>query len=377
MFASDSLASSTISVEASTFCRVRCWRCIEGSPPGSIEEDGSSSTSDGDSATVKSTVRRDNRDTDCGMVQRVAGPTASYGLFTLCLVVILGTVSSGCRSITCDDAEAFGNLGPHVNSPYNEYSPWLSDSTNLLFTSDRITPGGAGLREILAAERPASLHRTLRLTEEWDPALRFGIYDADEGNPLASIFPYAVTDPDGMVACGVLCGQEPGANRGGCDLFFVAEGADQRRVRPAEGVNTASWEGHPHLTSDGARLYFASDRPGGRGKSDIWYLERNRAGLWGPPINAGNSVNTAGDEISPAVDPTTGDLYFAASASEGDDFDIMVHEEGSVMRRALAPPFNSLATEITPFVLDNHLFLASDREGGCGGLDLYRFPLRR
>jgi hypothetical protein len=46
-------------------------------------------------------------------------------------------------------------------------------------------------------------------------------------------------------------------------------------------------------------LYYASDRPGTRGQLDIWWSERNPDGSYGPPVNAGDNVNSPGNELSP------------------------------------------------------------------------------
>ncbi|HEY0979010.1 MAG TPA: hypothetical protein VGE21_16180, partial [Flavobacteriales bacterium] len=66
--------------------------------------------------------------------------------------------------------------------------------------------------------------------------------------------------------------------------------------------NSDHWSvGHPCLDAQGDRLYFASDRTGGMGGTDIWYCERTEGG-WGTPTNLGPVVNTEGDELFPSID---------------------------------------------------------------------------
>jgi hypothetical protein len=55
----------------------------------------------------------------------------------------------------------------------------------------------------------------------------------------------------------------------------------------------------PELSRDGQWLFFASDRPGGRGRYDIWVSIRD-GDVWGVPVNVGPKVNTGYDEIDPA-----------------------------------------------------------------------------
>ncbi len=71
----------------------------------------------------------------------------------------------------------------------------------------------------------------------------------------------------------------------------------------------------PALSSDGSRLYFVSDKPGGIGGSDIYYCER-RDGYWGDPVNMGPVINTPGNESYPFVN-SAGELFFSSDGHGG------------------------------------------------------------
>jgi outer membrane protein OmpA-like peptidoglycan-associated protein len=73
--------------------------------------------------------------------------------------------------------------------------------------------------------------------------------------------------------------------------------------------------GHPYITEDGKRIYFTSTMPGGYGGADLWYVDRNSAGEYGAPVNLGENVNTAGDEVFPSF--INGMLYFASDGHPG------------------------------------------------------------
>lgn len=73
--------------------------------------------------------------------------------------------------------------------------------------------------------------------------------------------------------------------------------------------------GHPALSRDGKVLYFVSDRPGGRGGTDV-YVSRLENNKWSVPRNLGAPINTKGDEMFPFVDET-GNLYFASNGQSG------------------------------------------------------------
>ena len=73
--------------------------------------------------------------------------------------------------------------------------------------------------------------------------------------------------------------------------------------------------GHPALSPDDKRLYFASDRPGGFGGTDI-YVSKWVDGQWSEPTNLGKEINTKGNEMFPSVDEE-GHLYIASDGQPG------------------------------------------------------------
>ncbi|NRB64985.1 MAG: PD40 domain-containing protein [Saprospiraceae bacterium] len=99
-------------------------------------------------------------------------------------------------------------------------------------------------------------------------------------------------------------------------------------------------------------LYFASNRGGGRGGMDIWYVTRNRAfadAQFSQPVNLGPSINTLGDEMTPYYDDADGMLYFSSNGHPGmGGFDIF-KSEGDLMNWAIPSnagvPYNSSADD--------------------------------
>jgi hypothetical protein len=66
--------------------------------------------------------------------------------------------------------------------------------------------------------------------------------------------------------------------------------------------------GELHISPDGNRLYFHSDRPGGMGGLDIW-VSTWADGVWGEPENLG-AVNSEDNEGWPALNPGGDELWF-------------------------------------------------------------------
>lgn len=96
---------------------------------------------------------------------------------------------------------------------------------------------------------------------------------------------------------------------------------------------------HPAISDDGNRLYFASDQEGGFGGTDIYYAEKEGDGKWGSPINAGEPINTAGNELFPTF--YEGVLYFSSNGHGGlgglDVFRYISNETTSEVENVGAP----------------------------------------
>lgn len=140
---------------------------------------------------------------------------------------------------------------------------------------------------------------------------------------------------------------------------------------------------HPGLTADGRTIFFSSDMPGGFGSFDIWFCKWEN-GKWSNPENAGNEVNTFGNEVFPFIlnDST---LYFASGGLPGyGGLDIFESKKKSGRWQTpvnLKEPVNSSYDDFS-FILDsggNQGFFSSNRPEGLGSDDLYackRLPVK-
>ena len=141
-----------------------------------------------------------------------------------------------------------------------------------------------------------------------------------------------------------------------------------------EGSSTV----HPSISSDGKRLYFASDRPNGFGGMDIYYIDIFND-QFSDPVNLGPDINTEGDEVFPfSFDATH--LFYSSNGKEGlGKMDVYLAEHRIEKRWesfVLGKNINSEKDDFS-FGLNKALnlgFFASDRAGGQGQDDLYAFP---
>ena len=143
--------------------------------------------------------------------------------------------------------------------------------------------------------------------------------------------------------------------------------------------------GHAALSGDGQTLYFVSDMPGGHGGADIWYCELQADGGWGTPVNAGESVNSAGDELFPNIGPD-GRLYYSSNGFAGmgglDVFMATGEKNRWDTVRNLRFPVNSPGDDfayLTTYEGEEGVagYLSSNRKGGKGGDDIYSFTFEK
>lgn len=135
---------------------------------------------------------------------------------------------------------------------------------------------------------------------------------------------------------------------------------------------------HPALSADGLVMVFASDRPGGFGGMDLYRMEWTN-GSWSAPVNLGNEINSAGNEIFPFVD-NQNRLFFSTNGWAGmGGLDVFICENvGKGAWREpinIGPPLNSEMDDFGIFVNTDGKsgYLSSSRAGGVGGDDIYEW----
>ncbi len=136
---------------------------------------------------------------------------------------------------------------------------------------------------------------------------------------------------------------------------------------------------HPALSKDEKTLYFASDMPGTLGQSDLYSVVINPDGSFGKPQNLGAAINTEGRETFPFVS-SDNELYFASDGRPGlGGLDVFVSKINSDRTfsavQNLGAPINSQQDDFA-FIINSEKrdgFFSSNREGGIGNDDIYRF----
>ncbi len=137
-------------------------------------------------------------------------------------------------------------------------------------------------------------------------------------------------------------------------------------------------ETHASMNQDRTLCYFSSDRPGGRGGKDIYYIKKT-GDKWSEPKNLGRKINTKFDEESPFIH-ADGILYFSSKGHNSiGGYDIFSAEgrggPGKFSKPVnLGMPINSVEDDLFYFVTNNNkiAYFMSKRPEGKGRGDIYK-----
>lgn len=264
-------------------------------------------------------------------------------------------------------------MGDWVNSEEADYGPAIGNLDYLLlFTSKRNT----GIQSI---ERTYNedIFFTTKEDDQWMAAQEFATINTryNEGSACLSkngkyLYFARCNSPDSF---------------GNCDIFEAALKPDSTwgKVRNlGTNINTISWDSHPSLSHSGDTLFFASDRLGGFGLSDIYYSAKDEKGNWRKAKNIGPIINTLGNEVSPFFHHRYNVLYFSSDGQPLNfgDFDIYKSYRQEINwgePKNIGPLVNGQGSEYY-FTIDSEssqLFYARSNEEDIENLDLYTFPV--
>ena len=160
-------------------------------------------------------------------------------------------------------------------------------------------------------------------------------------------------------------------------LYKATKNGDDWKNVEALTINSPNYSiKNPSVSKDGKTLFFASDKPGGFGKFDIYKASIETNGMVGEPVNLGQKVNTEGQEMFP-YSSDDGTLYFSSVGHLGlGGFDVFYTKEvdGKMAPiRNIGIPINSNGDDFA-FRMNEETgegFVSSNRDGGKGSDDIY------
>jgi outer membrane protein OmpA-like peptidoglycan-associated protein len=277
------------------------------------------------------------------------------------------------------------NLGEAINSKYDEYFPAMTaDEQTLIFT------------------RAVTIDRHDGYANDFNEDFYFSFKD-ENGNWQKAINPRGpintplnegapTLSPDGIYVIFTACDLDRSGNYGPdkkgygrCDLFVSVRNGNEwsKPVNMGPTINSKHWESQPSFASDGKTIYFTRGKYDREHKQhDDLYLTELVNGKWSEAEALPLNINTSGKEESVFIHPDNRTLYFSSNGHAGmggmDIFMSRKKDDGTWSDPVnLGYPINTSGNENSFHVSASgeYAIIASDREGGLGGMDLYRLEL--
>ncbi|MDC0230623.1 OmpA family protein [Aureispira] len=256
------------------------------------------------------------------------------------------------------------NLGENINSEYRDYFPSITLEDELVYTV--LFGKGNDAQE--------DLYISKKQGEGWTRGVGILNVNTDDNEGAQSI------SADGKLLVFTVCNRRE--DYGSCDLYFSRKINNKWTVPQNMGspVNSRDWESQPSIAANGNAIFFVRGGAKGQGNKDLYITRLNPDNTWTVPEPI-IELNTLDNESSPCIHPDGKTLYFSSDGYPGmGGFDLFVSrkEEGKWGKpRNLGYPINTINQEEALAVNRKGFiaYLASDRAGGFGSLDIYGFEL--
>ena len=265
------------------------------------------------------------------------------------------------------------NMGGNINSRKADYGPSLNVNDNvLIYTSKRNE-----IRKQLEFYQNEDLFYSRRDGRFWTVGQPMKGVNTQHNEGSATL------SRDGKTLYFSRC--DSPESYGDCDIFMAVMDEDST-WRDIENlgvnVNSLAWDSHPALSHSEDTLYFASDRIGGFGLSDIYFTYKQSNGEWADAQNMGPVINTRHNEVSPFYHPKVDVLYFSSNGQlyvfgEYDIYKTYKYKDTWTEPRNIGPLVNGIGSEFY-FTIDansEQLFYARTATRDLDKMDLYSFPL--
>ncbi|MDH7515301.1 MAG: OmpA family protein [Bacteroidota bacterium] len=285
-----------------------------------------------------------------------------FGFGAACLGgILLVTVGGACADAQERQFAERENLGPMVNTSFDEVYPIISPDGKILFFvrkdypgnidspkadiwfSRRLEDGGWSIAENIGRPLNNKGYNYVCYVFPDNNSLLLGnqYFEGDQQGPGVSIakrtaegwsmprnqhirgfrnksrFAEFTVSPDGNV---LIMSIENERSHGKRDIFVSFREDDTTWTEPEvlpTPLNSPQDDITPYLAADGKTLYFSSDRPGGFGSNDVYMSRRldDTWRSWSEPRNLGYPVNTPDWDAYYSV-PASGEYaYFVSTAS--------------------------------------------------------------
>ena len=202
------------------------------------------------------------------------------------------------------------SLGINVNSDFDEVYPIIAPDGKTLYFDRKLHP------ENLGDKKNDDIWTSIKVGDQWTKATNIGPpLNNSNHNFLCSI------SPDGNVA---LVGSDytnPLAEDPGVSLTYKTDvgWSDPIGIK-VNGFKNLNQYNEFSLAPDGTTLIMSSETLDGFGLLDLYVSFLQENGSFSNPINLGNNINTAGNEMTPFLAADGKTLFFSSTGFPGYGF---------------------------------------------------------
>lgn len=267
---------------------------------------------------------------------------------------------------------------PDINTSYREFSPFLLDTTSLLFSSNKPlnirkkASGWDGNSFARMWKVPVSEINLTPIEKLQENAYKSDSQNRNKIKRLADIYENSDNKPYS-------------AARRIKDLRYTQSGISTK-ASLVDGLNKTAYNAGTIAIDDNSRIYFSANykktaKDGinrlyllegtytGEGIKDIKALPFGDAQTYSvthPAVNAAGTILVFASAEN--ADENNYDLYYSRRSGSGGDWSVPV---------AFGKNINTAGNEVFPSVTrDGYLYFSSDLLPGLGGLDIFRIPLQ-
>jgi len=269
-----------------------------------------------------------------------------------------------------------------LNTEFSEYSPFYANE-KLFWSSSRPEAKGTEIFE-WTGQKCSDIFESNNTNNSWSKPVNV------KGNVNTNFNEGAAwVDSTGSVMYFTQCNGSDGKGVN-CKIFVSYKQNDvwsKPNVLPF--CSDSFSVGHPAMSIDGKRLFFASDMKDGFGEKDIYYVSYDPVkDKWGTPVNLGPNVNTKEDDMFPYIDENN-TIYYSSKGFIGmGGLDIFkTQDSAGTFKKSenLQYPVNSGGDDFgISYVPKSKIkdplspiaYFCSNREGGKGDDDIYSISIK-
>jgi outer membrane protein OmpA-like peptidoglycan-associated protein len=266
------------------------------------------------------------------------------------------------------------NLGPNINTPYDDTKPLISPDGQTLFFARQYAPDN-----IKGSKDAQDIYISKRESGEWSEAQNIGA-------PLNDKYPNGVSavSPDGNLLLVIGFYEESSVTEGASiskrtkSGWGIPEGIEIKNF-----VNRGPYIDY-YLSNNEEQILLAVEGERTQGQQDLYVSFRVDEKNWSSPISLGETINTSGAEFSPFLAADDKTLFFASDGHPGEGGSDIFYSKrldntwqhwskpvnlGKVVNSDQFEAYYSLPAS------GDFAYFVSDKDGTQGSKDIFRVPI--